>query len=187
MSRITVFVILAAIPGFVQAGSSLSFPDASEIIGADLPKILSPLINREFELEVMQRFEVERTYMTDLKIAFKWALLRKREAVCGNKLGDEQQFLSEVLFKGKYDPEVSDLLAQSDAILKLRLYLSYMPKTTPAQYAELKVIPVNDLSRDFVATWVYGAFVRGSMARLETAAADFLRVRCETSQETPPK
>ena len=178
MSRITFIAALFAISSLALAGSPLSFPDASEIVGVDLPKISTPLIKRQYEDEVLKRFDVERSYLSQLTYAIKGWLLINRESICGNSLGREKDFLADVIFKGKYDQEIFDLLDQSDAILKLRLYLSYRSGPSPGQFAELKAIPVNDLSRGFVATWVSGDFIEGSRTRLNTAAVNFLKKRC---------
>lgn len=157
------------------------FPTMSQVVGGiKLPQADGSQLNPKFEKDVLRKYNFESTWQSMVLGAIKVELIKARSKICGDKVGNDIEFVVTVFSQTKYDAELTALVNRTDATKKVREYFAYQTLPTPTQYQQLAAIPSNDLSRKFVADWIASGYLESSHSTIVELAESFLHAKCDS-------
>jgi hypothetical protein len=170
-------IVICALFSMSSCAAELDvFPSASELVSINLPPVDIAKINRKFEVEVLSKFSFDRTWNYIVFGRVRGKMLAVRESECGNKLGNQMEFISIAYVQRKFDDELQGFVARSNAVVRARESLMYRSLPSDKEYAELEEIPVNSLSKIFVTEWLMQSY--DASKGVEKLARLFLRSKC---------
>jgi hypothetical protein len=170
-------MLLSLIFGVANASELNVFPSLGEAMGITLPAANAEQINSRLNSEILQRFDFDKTWKKMVTGRVLGEVAAARLSECGDKLGNQKDFIVAVLIQRKYDTELSALVENTNAVVRAREAMMYGVLPTEKQYAQLKAFPVNDLSKQFVAHWLTESY--NPKDAYETLARLFLRKKCQ--------
>lgn len=175
----TLILLVQCISSSVFASTVPSFPTTSEVVGGiELPQSDGSQLNPKFETEVLRKFGFEDEWRSTVVGSIKVEMVNNYASMCGDKLGSDVEFTLSVFTHKKYDKELAEIVKKTDAVSKMRAYLSYQTGPTPEQYKNLSKIPANALSKSFVANWLSSGYLQSSRNVIIELAKSVLRSKC---------
>jgi hypothetical protein len=161
--RLVVSLVLCAaavIPtGISRAAEVEWFPSVAEMVGGPLPAADLKLFNPRVRREILDRFDFMTELHKDAQARVRSKLFERSGIACQGAQLTVRDMIQKVFVQGKFDDAVSKLVTASNLERRALEYLMYQPRIDETTYEDLKSVPVNALTRQWVERWLMDTYL----------------------------